>query len=586
MQRNTGAIARSRRPGAQSIILAAGIVFAVLLTATSNLLLIGSQADSTLLARALRVEAGVSELQILLHRIDAGQARYLLAAGQDDPTSLRETAEAALPALSGLQTIAAGDQSQLAALRDLEPNLRDSVDELRETIRRHDAGDHAGAVALMEHGRARELVAAIHASLDSLVGDQRRSTELRSAASARATFWLVAARRLSAIALIALLVASIIMMRQVIRDREVALQSLEIVNAGLESTIAERTAEIRRTAEVLETAISSMAPAVIVLDIDLRVVLANPAAERVLGISAGTEFAEWSKSYRVFFADGITLVPHEQRIMNRALRGEPTNNMELFVRRVDAARGSHLIANARPLRDAAGAVTGAVLVYQDVTETRQIEHQLRQAQKLEAVGQLTGGVAHDFNNILTVITGTIGILANGLAHDPLLSSIVRMIDEAADRGAELTRRLVAFARKQPLQPRATDVNALVVDAAKLLAPTLGEQIAIETVLCQDTWPALVDTSQLTSTLINLALNARDAMPAGGRLTLETANIMLDGSNVPPGPYVMIAVHDTGTGIPAAIRDKVFEPFFTTKDVGKGTGLGLSMVYGFVKQSGG
>jgi len=329
-----------------------------------------------------------------------------------------------------------------------------------------------------------------------------------------------------------------------------------------------------------------MAPAVIVIDIDLKVVLANPAAGRVLGISAGTEFAEWSKSYRVFFPDGVTPVPHEQRIMVRALRGEPTNNMEVFVRRVDAVRGFHLIANARPLRDSTGAVTGAVLVYQDVTETRQIEHQLRQAQKLEAVGQLTGGVAHDFNNILTVITGTIGILANGLAHDPLLSSIVRMIDEAADRGAELTRRLVAFARKQPLQPRATDVNALVLDSAKLLAPTLGEQIAIETVLCHDTWPALVDTSQLSSALINLALNARDAMPAGGRLTLETGNVTLDGSNVPPGPYVMIAVHDTGTGIPAAIRDKVFEPFFTTKDVGKGTGLGLSMVYGFVKQSGG
>jgi len=228
----------------------------------------------------------------------------------------------------------------------------------------------------------------------------------------------------------------------------------------------------------------------------------------------------------------------------------------------------------------------------DVTEKLAADEQLRQSQKMETIGQLTGGIAHDFNNILTVITGTIEILEDGVKQDAALVEIARMIDEAAVRGAELTQRLLAFARRQPLQPRTTDVNTLIVDAAKLLRPTLGEHVEIESVFEEDAWPALVDPSQLTTALLNLALNARDAMPDGGKLVLETGNVHLDEgyarahAEVLPGPYVMVAVSDTGDGIPAAILDKVFDPFFTTKGVGKGTGLGLSMVYGFVKQSNG
>ena len=220
------------------------------------------------------------------------------------------------------------------------------------------------------------------------------------------------------------------------------------------------------------------------------------------------------------------------------------------------------------------------------------ESQVRQAQKMEAVGQLTGGVAHDFNNILTVITGTIEILGDAVKDRPHLSQITNLISAAAARGADLTQHLLAFARRQPLQPRSTDVNALIIDTAGLLRPTLGEQIEIESMLPPDTAPALIDPNQLSTAVLNLALNARDAMPNGGKLTLETRNVVLDetcaggNSDVKPGNYVMIAVSDTGEGIPAVLLEKVFEPFFTTKDVGKGSGLGLSMVYGFVKQSNG
>jgi signal transduction histidine kinase/CheY-like chemotaxis protein len=234
----------------------------------------------------------------------------------------------------------------------------------------------------------------------------------------------------------------------------------------------------------------------------------------------------------------------------------------------------------------------AEAMVQRFREIEATESQVRQAQKMEAIGQLTGGVAHDFNNLLTVITGTIEILGDAVKEQPHLAQITNMIGAAAARGADLTQHLLAFARRQPLQPRSIDVNTLVVDVARLLRPTLGEQIEIESMLAYDSAPALIDPSQLSTAILNLALNARDAMPDGGKLTLETKNVVLDqnyaamNSEVTPGSYVMIAVSDTGEGIPARLLDKVFEPFFTTKEVGKGSGLGLSMVYGFVKQSNG
>ena len=228
----------------------------------------------------------------------------------------------------------------------------------------------------------------------------------------------------------------------------------------------------------------------------------------------------------------------------------------------------------------------------DLTDKIAAEDRIRQAEKMEAVGQLTGGIAHDFNNILTVITGTIEILADAVKGEPQLAAITRMIDEAASRGADLTQHLLAFARKQPLEPKETDVNTLIIDTAKLLQRTLGEHVEIESVFEHEVCPALVDPNQLATAILNLALNARDAMPDGGKLIIETGSVVLDEnyarmqSDVRPGRYAMIAVSDTGTGIPADMLDKVFNPFFTSKGPGKGTGLGLSMVYGFVKQSAG
>jgi PAS domain S-box-containing protein len=228
----------------------------------------------------------------------------------------------------------------------------------------------------------------------------------------------------------------------------------------------------------------------------------------------------------------------------------------------------------------------------DMSEHIKLEHQLRQAQKMEAIGQLTGGIAHDFNNILAVIIGMAELTAIGVASDPKLAAMVKQIDEAAERGAQLVQRMLAFARKQPLVSRVVDVNDAVKQAAAMLERTLGEDVDLQSALADDLWPAVADPSQLGNSIINLAVNARDAMPKGGRLVIETANVQLDedyaaqNAEVRPGDYVAVIVSDSGTGITPEVIERVFEPFFTTKEVGKGTGLGLSMVYGFVKQSGG
>ena len=228
----------------------------------------------------------------------------------------------------------------------------------------------------------------------------------------------------------------------------------------------------------------------------------------------------------------------------------------------------------------------------DITQRRLAAEQLIQAQKMEAVGQLTGGIAHDFNNMLTVITGTIDILADGVKNDPGLAPIAKLISDAADRGAQLTASLLAFARKQPLRPAETDVNDLIGEVVRLLSQTLGSRIEISTELSRDAWLAFVDRSQLSASLVNLAINARDAMPEGGTLTFATRNIQLGIPDAVAlgveraGDHLLIEIRDTGTGIAVSHLEKIFDPFFSTKEVGQGTGLGLSMVFGFVKQSGG
>ena len=251
------------------------------------------------------------------------------------------------------------------------------------------------------------------------------------------------------------------------------------------------------------------------------------------------------------------------------------------------------------LFDDEGIVTGSLSSGEDITERRKMEadlakgeEQLRQAQKMEAIGNLTGGMAHDFNNLLGVIVGNLGLANDLIVDNDELRELVGEALEAAWRGTDLTRRLLAFARRQPLRPVRVDLNELVTDTVRLLRRLIGEDIEISLNLGTGLWPVVVDPAQLEASLANLATNARDAMPKGGRFIIATANRALDADYVATHPdasegeFAMIEISDTGTGMSAETMSRIFEPFFTTKEVGKGTGLGLSMVFGFLRQSGG
>ena len=229
----------------------------------------------------------------------------------------------------------------------------------------------------------------------------------------------------------------------------------------------------------------------------------------------------------------------------------------------------------------------------EASSHRRTSEQLFQSQKMEAVGQLTGGVAHDFNNILTIVLANADAIVEDEAAPPHIAKRAQRICDAGQKASELTRQLLAFSRKQVLKPERSNLNDLVASTGKLLRRTLGEHIVVQTVAAANLWPAHVDRAQVETSLINLCINARDAMPEGGRLTIETSNVTLgrdyvmrEEDDIAAGDYVMLSVSDTGTGMPADIAKRAFEPFFTTKEVGKGTGLGLSMVYGFIRQSNG
>jgi PAS domain S-box-containing protein len=319
---------------------------------------------------------------------------------------------------------------------------------------------------------------------------------------------------------------------------------------------------------------------------DGKVVLVNSAAEQLLGYDRS----------EIIGKTAIDLLPHQEArnvllqdeqtlLMGKAVENEYTlTTRKLGVRRVRM--------KGFPLLEEQGNTQYIVTFAEDVTVQRQTEDQLFQAQKMEAVGQLTGGLAHDFNNLLAVIIGNLDIMAELLPSAPEHAELGAAALEAALSGAELTRRLLAFARRQPLKPEEVDANELVSGITKLLARTLGENIKITLDLDPATKPVFVDRVQLETAIANLANNARDAMPAGGQLFVATRNGHLDldyiekHPEVQSGEYVTIEISDTGQGMAPEIVERIFEPFYTTKGVGKGTGLGLSMVFGFLKQSAG
>ncbi len=370
-------------------------------------------------------------------------------------------------------------------------------------------------------------------------------------------------------------------------------EALRRANESLEKQVQERTADLRAKEARLRSIFGTSYTYQGFMSVDGTLLDANPTA--LAGVRSTLEQVVGRK-----FWDGpwFTATPGMSDMVREAV---PRVAAGQTVRReIQVNLPEHgwrwFDFQMRPVWDANGAVVAIVPEAVEVTERRRAEEALRQAQKMEAIGQLTGGVAHDFNNLLTIIVGSLETLqrnlrahgANGAALQPPLESAMR----GAQRAASLTQRLLAFSRQQPLEPKPVDLGRLVSGMSDMLRRTIGEQITIETVLEPALWRVNIDANQLETAIINLAVNARDAMPDGGTLTIETANASLDAGCVfdqeeaVPGSYVMLVVADTGRGMSAGTLARAFEPFFTTKDVGHGTGLGLSQVYGFVKQSGG
>jgi PAS domain S-box-containing protein len=360
-----------------------------------------------------------------------------------------------------------------------------------------------------------------------------------------------------------------------------------VVSVRTDITARKRAEEQMRESERRFRAVVDNAPLVIYLkDLSGRYLLINRAFEQWSDITGAQAYGRTAYDlYPKEIADSLTRQDRLVIATNAVLTEEtalPHSDGTMH----------QIIATKFPINDADGVVTEIGGLNVDLTRIKHVEEQLRQAQKMEAVGQLTGGIAHDFNNLLTVVLGNLDEITERLRPDDALRPIAEQAVIAAERGAGLTQKLLAFARRQPLQPRPVDCNEVVRSMADLLRRTLGEQIEIRTELADALPPALADRGQVENALLNLTINARDAMSEGGRVVIETALAQLDfdyaqaNPDVKPGSYVMLAVTDTGTGMTPEVMARAFEPFFTTKDVGKGSGMGLSMIYGFAKQSGG
>jgi PAS domain S-box-containing protein len=369
-------------------------------------------------------------------------------------------------------------------------------------------------------------------------------------------------------------------------------QALTELNETLERRIEDRTRQLAASEALIQTFFhhSSECYAILVEENDghFRFAEINPATLRLY--KKTRELVVGRMMQEVLGAESATEIEaHFAACLREGATG-----------RYERTQGDAVIeAIVTPAPQEPGAPRRVVVSAHDVTERRRLEQQLQQSQKMEAVGQLTGGVAHDFNNMLTLVIGGLDIIGRQMANLPNPTALTRMergremAVQGAQRAASLTTRLLAFSRQQPLNPQALDANTLVAGVCDLLHRAIGETIALETVLGKDLWRMDADANQLENALLNIGFNARDAMPNGGKLIIETANAVLDrtytsslNEDMKPGEFVMIAITDTGTGMDKTTQRRAFDPFFTTKEVGKGTGLGLSQVYGFARQSAG
>jgi two-component system cell cycle sensor histidine kinase/response regulator CckA len=356
---------------------------------------------------------------------------------------------------------------------------------------------------------------------------------------------------------------------------------------------------VMNQARLLEAILSSLGEGVMVANSDGRFLMVNPAAQRVFRLRAGMRVTPGASTrWGVYRPDRTTLVPYDELPLLQAMEGRSMDNVEVYVRNRQVPDGVWLNAAARPLVDARGKVRGGVLVFRDLTEHKRMqqmllrrEQELHETRKIEALGRLAGGVAHDFNNLVAGIRGMGQNLCESLSQgDPRHADAVEIV-QAAERAFAVTQQLLAFGRRQPIQPKVISVNQVITNVHRLLQQVVGEDVQIH-LLLSDVGNIRMDPGSLEQLLMNLVVNARDAMPRGGEVAVETSRVDINEQTarslfaLQPGPHVMLRVTDRGCGMDQELLSHIFEPFFTTKERGHGTGLGLATVYGIVKQSGG
>jgi signal transduction histidine kinase len=513
-----------------------------------------------------QVLAKLRELGMTVRDAETGQRGFLLT-GDDSYLTPYNDALGRISIIEGeLQHLTADNPPQVDRLRELAPLLQHRLEQLAQVIQRRRDADMEAAAALLRANEGGDTMREVESTLRAMTAEEQSLlVQRQDATEARSD----SVRKL-VLAGAALAIAALIW-------------AARMLNQAWSRSIAAE-AEQRALAGRLTTSLDSLSQGVAVFGPGFRLRHWNECFHILLDLPPAmvreqTPYAAFTE----FTASGGTeiLETEDQIRHNQQTRGQPI----VFERQVKDGR--LLEIRRTPTPDA-----GFVLTISDMTKRAQSEAVLRESQKMQAIGQLTGGIAHDFNNLLTVIMGNLELARVKLGgRDAVVSHIERSL-WAAQRGGALTSQLLAFARKQPLAPAPINLSATFPELVPLLRRTLGEHIDVRFVDTAGLWPAMADPAQLESAVLNLALNARDAMPGGGRLTIELANKVLDEdyarnhAEVEAGDYVMVAVSDTGHGMTPDVVARVFEPFFTTKTEGRGTGLGLAMVFGFVKQSGG
>ena len=487
---------------------------------------------------------------------ERGQRGYLIT-GRDAYLDPYNSAKERLPQLLvDLQQAVADRPEQQRRLLALQGDLTTKMNELAETIARRREQGFGAAQAMVNTDAGRIAMEAVEADIGAII----------DAADMRLQARMATAESLEQRVLLTFLIGSII-----------AACAL-IAGAILLARAYRRAASSER---LLQATLDSVREGVAAFDADRRLIAWNQTFSRMLKLPRRTlqrrEALPAGKTTEIDrFNDYFETLDAEVKQTGRAALMESKE-----------ADGRSLEIFHNPAEDG-----GSVTTFLDRTEQRQTEEALRQAQKLEALGQMTGGIAHDFNNLLTVIIGATHLLQRAVAKDAQALQRIDMVTAAAERGARLIQQLLAFARRQPLEPEIVNLGHLMTEVLPMVRRAVGEKVSVEYVTSGGLWNTTIDATQFQTAVLNLAINGRDAMPDGGKLTIEVANAALDDAyaashpEVEPGQYVMFAITDTGKGMDAATSMRALDPFFTTKPVGEGTGLGLPQVYGFVKQTGG